>query len=134
MKDFDKEREATDARRDLSFTVGGVTFVAKKATVPEAMKAFSTEPEAGEARKNILDVYDEWVISMLEDPAQEKEWRRVRKEADPPLTMHVIEEVVFWLVEVAAGRPTGRPSSSGRGRDQSTATSKASSSLQTTTA
>lgn len=127
MKDFDQEREQAKSQRTLEFTIGGETFRIKPFVKPETMDAFAVgdtrQDEKGE-RRPVLDVYDEWVTSMLVEEDAPK-WKRVREKADPPLNLEDIENVVFWLVEAAAGRPTARSSSSAPGRRPQQATSTA---------
>jgi len=117
-RDFDQEREQTVAQRTLDFTVGGEVFHVVPFVMPEQLDAF--QPTNRGEGKSIMEVYDEWVVSMLVDEDKPK-WAKVRKESDPPLELHTIETIVFWLVEVATGRPTGRPSSSRSGPQASKA-------------
>jgi hypothetical protein len=112
VRDFDKERDQTQARRDLEFTVGGQVFHVVPFVTPETLDAF--QPTKREDGVTVLDVYDEWITSMLVE-ADRPKWAKVRKESDPPLELHTIETIVFWLVEQATGRPTERPSSSRSG-------------------
>lgn len=129
-RDFDAERQARTRRRTLTFTVGGETFRMKPFVTPEDMDSFR-QPEGAEKPKDPMEVYDSYVKRMvLEEDAPK--WDIVRKEADPPLNLQDVEDVVFFLVEAAAGRPTERPSSSGRGPSASTGTSRDRSRLQTT--
>jgi hypothetical protein len=116
-RDFDQERQAGVAKRDLDFTVGGETFHVVPFVPPEHLDAF--QPTNRPAGKDIMDVYDEWILSMIVEEDRPK-WEKVRKPvkdggADPPVELHTIETIVFWLVEVATGRPTERPSSSRSG-------------------
>lgn len=127
MKNFDEEREQLKDKRDLEFVIGGERFHVRPFIAPETMDAFTAntgkDAKEGERAKTLLEVYDGWVEAVLVE-GEAKKWAKVRKEANPPLSLHDIEEVVFWLVEVAAGRPTERSSSSGAGRRPPTATSK----------
>lgn len=125
MRDFDQEREKTREGRDLEFTVGGETFHIVAFVQPEALDAF--QPTNRPEGKSVLDVYDEWIVSMLVDEDKPK-WKKVREESTPPLELHTIETITFWLVEQATGRPTVRPSSLRSGPSQSGAGSQGSSS------
>lgn len=130
-RDFDQERQARVRRRTLTFKVGGETFRIKPFVTPEDMDSFKGTEEDAAAAKGPMEVYDGYVKRMVveEDVAK---WDKVRKEADPPLNLQDVEDVVFFLVEAAAGRPTERPSSSGRGPAASGATSREASRLRTT--
>lgn len=126
-RDFDAERQARVRRRTLTFKIGGETFHMKPFVSPEDMRV----PHAAEGQTG-LDVYDGYVNRMLVEEDVPK-WAKVRKEADPPLNLQDVEDIVFFLVEAAAGRPTERSSSSGPGRSPSTGTSRERSrSVQTT--
>lgn len=107
MRNFDLEREQAQANRVLEFTVGGETFHVVPFVSPETLDAFKPT-QRGE--RSILEVYDEWIESMVVEEDRPK-WKKVRAESDPPLELHTIETIVFWLVESATGRPTERPSS-----------------------
>lgn len=111
-RDFDQERQASIAKRDLEFTAGGETFHVVPFVSPETLDAF--QPTNRKDDKSIIDVYDEWITGMVVDEDKPK-WAKVRKEAVPPIELHTIETIVFWLVEQATGRPTERPSSSRSG-------------------
>lgn len=111
MKDFDQER--TQVKRDLTFKAGGETFEIVPFVPPEHLDAF--QPTNRAPGQSVLDKYDEWVLSMLTEESKPR-WEKMRKEADPPMSLHDIEQVVFYLVEVATGRPTGRPSRSPSGQ------------------
>lgn len=124
-KDFEAIRQARLKQRQLAFTVAGVTLEVKPFVPPETMSVFTEGTEG----KSPFEVYDEFVRRMVVDGAQ---WDKLRREADPPLNLQDIEDVVYWLVEAAAGRPIERPSSSGRGPRASQDTSRERSRLQTT--
>lgn len=112
MRDFDQERQQTLQKRELEFTAGGQVFHVIPFVPPETLDAF--HPTKRKEGQDIIDVYDKWVKSMVVEEDRPK-WDQVRKEADPPLELHTIESIVFWLVEEATGRPTARPSSSRSG-------------------
>lgn len=117
MRDFDQERSRTKEQRETSFTLGGVEFQVIEFVPPEHLDQFN--PTQRPEGKTALNVYDEWIVSMLVEEDRPK-WEQVRKPEDeggasPPLSLHDIETLVFWLVELATGRPTARPSSSRSG-------------------
>jgi hypothetical protein len=123
-RDFDLERQKTAESRDLQFVAGGESFEIVPFVTPEHLDAFKpmNRPEG----KEVIDVYDDWILSMLVEKDRPR-WTAMRKEAKPPLELHTIETIVFWLVEQATGRPTVRPSSSRPGPAAPTAGSGATS-------
>ena len=126
-RNFDQERAEAREQRDLEFTVGGQTLHIVPFVHPEQLDAF--QPTNRGDNKTVLNVYDEWVVSMLVDEDKPK-WAEIRANADPPLELHTIETIVFWLVEQATGRPTARPSSLRSGPQASRAGSPEASSSQ----
>lgn len=130
-KDFDAERQARSRRRQLEFTAGGETFHVKPFVSPEQMDAFRVLPDGAESAATGVQVYDHYIKNMVVEEDAPL-WDKVRKEADPPLSLADIEEIAHWLIEVATGRPTERPSSSGRGPSPSTGMSREASRLRTT--
>ncbi len=130
-RDFDLEREQGKNRRQLTFKAGGETFRVKAFVSPEQMDSFKEGDEPDEPDSTGAKVYDRYIKNMLESE-DVANWDKVRKEADPPLSLADIETICYWLIEVATGRPTERLSSSGRGPQASKDTSKEASRLQTT--
>jgi hypothetical protein len=128
-KDFDVERLKIAEGRDLEFVAGGEVFHITPFVPPEHLDAF--QPMNRPEGKDVIEVYDEWILSMLVEEDR-KRWTEMRKKAKPPLELHSIETIVFWLVEQATGRPTVRPSSSRPGQTAPTVGSGATSSSKVT--
>lgn len=124
MRNFDEERtkQAETTADARTFVIGGVTLRARAFVAPEAVDALTHE-----GHESVADMYDAWICELIEK-ADVPKWKKLRKSADPPLNLQNLEDLVVWLIEVAAGRPTVRPSSSRRGPEPSEATSKAPSS------
>jgi hypothetical protein len=111
MKDFEKERQeaAKEPERRQTFTVAGEVFHVRPFVPPEMLLYFD-EWTAADTKQTITG-FDDFVIEMIE-PSEAKTWRKVRKEAKPPLNLDDIENIAFWLLGEAAGRPTKLPSRS----------------------
>lgn len=117
-KDFDVERTVNGAK-PKRFSVGGQKFQVRPYVSAEVLGEFGRREVAN--FDDTLQAYDKLVKECLE-PDNGKAWDKVRQEADPPLTIGAIEQIVFWLIEQVSGRPTEAPSSSRRGRAAQTAT------------
>lgn len=117
-KDFDAERNLNGTPPE-TFTLGGEKFTVRQVVSANVLAVFGRRQVVhfGET----LDAYDEFVKSCLV-PEDAEKWDKVRREADPPLTVGAIEKVLWWLMDVAAGRPTEASSSSRRGRAAQAAT------------
>lgn len=118
MKDFDVER-LKNGKDPETFTIGGEKFTLRDYVPAESLALFSRTEVNGFA--DTLKVYDEFVKAVVIEKDYPK-WEKVRQEADPPLTLWAVEQVVFWAMGVAAGRPTEASSSSRRGRTAPAAT------------
>lgn len=121
MRNFDEERiQQAEATKELrKFVVGGQTLYARAFVAPEAVDSLTHE-----GKDSVADMYDDWICELIEEEDVPK-WKKIRKQAKPPLNLQNLEDLVVWLIEVAAGRPTVRPSSSRRGPAPSEGTSKA---------
>jgi hypothetical protein len=120
IKDFETERLAAAERRDTRFTVAGKTFHVRKFVPPETLLYFD-DWVAADTHKTI-EGFDSFVIAMIEE-SEEGQWREIRKKAKPPLNLDDIENIAFWLLGEAAGRPTTPPSASSPGSGVGAATS-----------
>lgn len=118
MKDFDGERLKQAEGRDTEFKVGGETFHARLFVSPEALAKYDFP---GTGMEDVAKGFDEFVTAMIV-PADAKKWAKVRKDADPPLSLANIEAIASWLIDQATGRPTKASSASTPGRDSSPAT------------
>ena len=119
-KDFETERLEAAKQRGVSFKVAGQEFHVRKFVPPEMLTHFDDWTAAD--AKTTIEGFDKFIVGMIE-PAEEKAWRKVRKEANPPLNMSDIESIAFWLLGEAAGRPTTPPSPSPPGSGVGAATS-----------
>jgi hypothetical protein len=120
IKDFEAERLKAAEQRGTVFTVAGKTFHVRKFVPPETLLYFD-DWVAADTHKTI-EGFDNFIIEMIE-PDEEKQWREIRKKAKPPLNLDDIENIAFWLLGEAAGRPTTPPSASSRGSGVGAATS-----------
>lgn len=134
MHNFDEARAEREAR-DRSFQIGGKGFTYRPAVAPEAILSWS-KMTGGEipdlTEEQALSIFDETVAAFLE-PGQEKMWKEVRDpKAEHPLNIGDLRELVSWLFEEQAGRPTGPPSGSTDGSEsgETGTSSKADSPLQ----
>jgi len=120
-KDFDVERlaNANGNGKPITFTVGGKKFTVREFVSAEVMGNFGRRQVANFG--DTLEAYDAFIKGCI----LEKEgaaWDKVRVEADPPISVGAIEQILWWLMDVASGRPTEASSSSRRGRVAQTAT------------
>lgn len=121
MKDFDAELD-----QDLSFTIQGRQFNMRYVR-PEVLAAWGDEPD-DEKSEDILKRQDERVLQFLATDDDRKLWVEMRKDEDNALPLVKLNEVVRWMVEVQATRPTNPPSPSASGRGKTVASLKAASS------
>lgn len=117
MKNFDTERNER-ASLERKFQMGGETFTYRAGVRPEdilswfQMRSGETADELSQA--NQVAVYDDTILAFL-DPGQAEKWARVRAEAEPPISLGDIADLIDWLFEEQAGRPTSQPSDSTNG-------------------
>lgn len=113
MKDFDEARRAR-LERDRSFQIGGQVLTYRPAVPPEALLAYNKAitGEVTATEEEWISIYDETILSMLEE-GQEDGWKIVRDpKAANPLNVQDLNELLQWLLEEQTGRPTGQPSDS----------------------
>lgn len=118
MKNFDEAREVR-ASQERMFVIGGQEFVYRIGVPPEVLLPFF-EMKTGEAetldavlgitrplsQREQLTVYDDTVLAFLV-PGQEDKWKAARDpDLDNPLTLHDIGDLIEWLIEEQAARPT----------------------------
>lgn len=118
-KDFDSERTSRNGKKPVTFAIGGETFTVREHVSAEVLANFGRR----EVRHygDTLDAYDTFIKECIVE-SDAKKWDKVRKEADPPLTIGAVEQVLWWIMEQAADRPTEASSSSRRGRAAQAAT------------
>lgn len=117
-RDFDVERTA-NGQPQPTFVVGGETFTVRQFVPAEVLAEFGRREVKNFG--DTLDAYDKLVKACIEE-SDGKKWDKVRKSAEPPLTLGTVEQVLWWLVDAASGRPTEASSSLRRGRAAQAAT------------
>lgn len=127
-KDFDAERRERDRTdRRPTFRLGGTVFTMRTSVKPEVIAAAEEIDEAMSTRETLATLDD--VVTAFIDPkgGAHKKYREIRAREDDPVTFQDIGELVRWLVEQYANRPTAPSSSSAAGRKRTGTTSTASS-------
>lgn len=118
MKDFDAERHERAANTDgRTFKIGGETLVARGAVSPDVWIDYfdkRRENAAVMSNRDYTEFLDDHIRSVL-DPESVHLWERVRKDADPPISLGDIDQVVDFLWELQSSRPTGRAAASSNG-------------------
>jgi hypothetical protein len=119
-KNFDTERALEqNGRKPVTFVVGGETFTLRDWVSAEVLADFGRRDVAHFG--DTMEAYDAFMKAcILEGDA--KKWDKVRKDADPPLTVGFVEKVLWWVMDQVSDRPTAASSSSRRGRAAQAAT------------
>lgn len=117
-KNFDAER-VSGSKDPVTFTVGGEMFTVREWVPADVLGEFGRREVSHYG--DTLDAYDNFVKQCVVEADAEK-WDKVRKEADPPLTLGQVETILWWLVGQVTDRPTEASSSSRRGRAAPAAT------------
>lgn len=117
-RDFDVERTA-NGQAQVTFKVGGEEFTVRRYVNAEVLAQFGKRSITNFG--DTLEAYDAFVKACVEESDAEK-WDKVRAEADPPLTVNAVEQVLWHIMDIATGRPTEASSSSRRGRAAPAAT------------
>jgi len=117
-RDFDVERTA-NGQPQTTFKVGGEEFTVRRFVNADVLADFGKRSIANFGET--MDAYDAFVKACVEEGDAEK-WDKIRKEADPPLTVNAVEQVLWFIMDAATGRPTEASSSSRRGRAAPAAT------------
>ncbi len=113
-KNFDAERVAqSNGKKPATFVVGGETFTIREWVSAEVLADFGRREVAHFG--DTMDAYDTFIKQCLVEADTEK-WDKVRKTADPPLTVGQVETIIWWAMDEVADRPTEASSSSRRGR------------------
>lgn len=118
VKDFDVERSANGKPAE-TFVVGGERFTIRQFVSAEVLADFGRREVKNFG--DTMEAYDQFVKQCIE-PGDAEKWDKVRKEADPPLTVGAVEQILWWVMDLVTGRPTEASSSSGRGRGARAAT------------
>lgn len=134
-KDFDAARQARrekDRLTDRSFTVAGQTFNRRLQVVPEVLLPLDIiQPpkrgpksvehpegeviEAGSSLTEDFAAIDAVILACIdtdEDETAEARYRALRANTADIVTTSDLRELMEWLIEECAGRPTSRPSAS----------------------
>lgn len=113
MKNFDEQRRKR-LEQDRGFTIGGETFIRRPSVRPEAVspwEAVASNPAM--SNTDILAAIDETIINLIE-PGEKgeahKRWHKLREREEDALNLGDMIDVITWLVEEQAQRPT-QPSS-----------------------
>lgn len=116
MKNFDLDLKREErSQRDRTFQIGGEHFVMRVGVRPEVLAAYDDLTEESTAVDGI-NVMDEVILSHIEDiNGAHDRWRELRTRDDDPVTVDDLAALVEWLLAEQTGRPTQRPSASGRG-------------------
>lgn len=109
MKDFDVDLAKAHAERETDaaermFKLGGKTFTYKANPSYTALGKFTSD-EAGDVIKR----QEEGLLGLL-DPGQEEAFLAVLHDTANPITMTDLNEIINWVMEAQAGRPTQAPS------------------------
>lgn len=124
-KDFDSERVAEIDASAREFTIGGEQFTIRVATAPEVYVRYwdalrdSSSADGNLTNTEFLAVLDDTVVALIE-PGETDRWRHVRENADPPVTIRAISQVVDYCMGVQSGRPPTQASSSSNGSADAT--------------
>lgn len=148
MKNFDTDR-AKRLEQDRSFTINGHTFRHKPAVAPEAVAEWSAmvggehverdsdgnirldssgDPISSLTEQEAIEILDRTILAFLE-AGQDDAWKAARAvDAENPINLQDLRDLVAWLFEVTSGRPTGQSSgspasTSGNGNSPSETTS-----------
>lgn len=126
MKDFDQKWEAEPQHR---FRAGGLDFTVRRSVKPEKLKAW-TEFDPKDAQENpgaSIDLVDSLMVDLLE-PESAAKWQELRRrDGEGELGITQMLDIVTYVTELIAGRPTTAPSPSQAG-DGATGTSSTESS------
>lgn len=117
MKDFDLDRNIRSAL-DRTFKIGGQKFTRRASVRPEATLEWEgirfMDPSSSPAEE-FLGILDRTIIGLIEPGTNGKDhgrWAKLRAREDDPITTQDMLELIPWLIEEMAGRPTMPPSNS----------------------
>ena len=110
MYDFDVIGAENREHADRSFRIGGKEFTFRKALHPEV--AFALD-EPGISDKEWLAKADQILIGSILEPGQEDAWKDVRSpDAERPVSIYEISQIIQHAISVTSGRPTPPSSAS----------------------
>jgi hypothetical protein len=116
-KDFDATRKRALLPEQREFVIGGETFRVKGRVRPEAIAPFDLiEDENSPTR--ILEIVDGIIIDLIESENDAAgRWHQVRAVTDENelISLEDLMELVQWMIEVVAARPTSQPGGSSPG-------------------
>jgi len=117
LQDFDIER-AKRYEADRRFKIGGEVFVHKPTVRPDLMIAYEDMARDASA-KEALEIMDDLVIGWLDttdDPDAVERYRELRLRDEDPIGGGDLSDLVKWLYQNSARRPTTASTSSDDGR------------------
>jgi hypothetical protein len=115
---------------DMSFTVGGETFVVHDVS-PDVLMTMESDPEGeasedAEVQKSVMERVDEQILAFLNgDEESTKRYRDLRARKENVVPLWKILEFRRLLWETQSERPTTTPSPSAAGRGRTAPTSRA---------
>lgn len=118
-KNFDEERVSTNGKKPVTFSLGGETFTIRQYVSADVLATFGRRQVANFG--DTMEAYDEFLKACILE-ADGPKWDKVRREADPPITVGAVERVLWWVMDQVTDRPTEASSSSRRGRAAQAAT------------
>lgn len=114
MKDFDQERATVPFDEEArTFRLRGETFTIKQAVRPEVLVPASRVNRESVLADDVTNV-DATILAVLDGDGPDR-YRQIRESDDDPITFIDMMAIVNFAIEVATGRPTRQPGSSGAG-------------------
>lgn len=75
------------------------------------------DPISTLSEQDAIRVYDQTILAFME-PGQDEKWQKVRNaDAENPLSVQDLSDLIQWLFEEVSGRPTEQPSGSSNGSE-----------------
>lgn len=108
MHNYDDVRAEKRKNADRKFTVLGKVFTFRE-YLPRNVLDPLIEVSGGSDAEWFV-VADKLMVETLLEPGHEKEWQEVVDEKERPLSIYELRELIFYVIEIAAGHPT-EPSS-----------------------
>lgn len=109
MKNFDEQR-ALRLKADRGFQIGGEQFVRRASVRPEAVEPWErvgSDPDL--TSKDVLGAMDETIINLIEPGTKgeaHRRWVKLRGREADAINLGDLIDLVTWLIEEQAQRPT----------------------------
>lgn len=119
-----------EATHEMSFTIGGETFVVQDVPPEELFGPDAEEEEEGKngdpkPEKGVLEMLDEQILVFLNEEDEERYLAlRARKRGENPVPFWKLREFRDLLWETQSDRPTNPPTPSVAGRGRTARTSE----------